>query len=452
MTGLPPLPPAFVRRMHEQLAADADAYFASFREPYVRGLRRNPRKPVALEAIEGLLSPVPWEPMGHYLATDSRAGSLPLHEAGAYYLQEPSAMIPARVLAPQSGETVLDLCAAPGGKSTQLADQLHGQGLLVCNEPVPSRAQILSRNLERMGVTNSLVVSADPSQLEGQWPCAFDAILVDAPCSGEGMFRRHPETQLEWDEATPARCAERQKRILQSAVSMLKPGGRLAYSTCTLNPQENEDVVLWLLAEYSSLSPVPFSLPSGKSQPLSAPQGTLRVYPHELAGEGHFVALLRKEPDEEDSSATSLMPAAQVLKPPPVPPLQAYEAFCRGHALPPPNAAFGDCLLHAPALLPLTGIRVLRAGIHLGHLKGKVFAPDHALALSLPDPAVFPAVPLTEEQAQVYLSGEVLTLPNAPSGYALVTHQGLSIGFVKGSGGQLKNHYPKGLRRHYHRS
>ena len=359
-------------------------------------------------------------------------------------------MLPAQALKPNPGETVLDLCAAPGGKSTQLADQLQGQGLLVCNEPSASRAQILSRNLERMGVSNSLVVSADPSQLAAQWPCAFDAILVDAPCSGEGMFRRHPETRLEWDEAAPARCAERQKRILKNAVRMLRPGGRLAYSTCTLSVQENEDIVRWLLAEYSCLASLPFILPSGKSQPLSAPQGMLRVYPHELAGEGHFLALFRKALTAEADHAVRPTIAAQALKPPSAPLMCAYEAFCQGRALPVPNAVLGDTLLHSPRLLPLTGICVLRAGIHLGHMKGKVFAPDHALALSLPDPTIFSAVTLGTEQAQVYLSGEILTLPNAPVGYALAMHQGLALGFVKGSGDQLKNHYPKGLRRPYY--
>ena len=206
----PPLPDAFRRQMETLLGDEAAAYFSVMEQAPCRGLRLNPAKPTDTPLaswISGIGEPVPWEANGRYLSLDSAAGTHPLHEAGAYYLQEPSAMLPAGMLGAQPGETVLDLCAAPGGKSTQLAAAMHGQGLLVCNEPVPSRAQILSRNLERMGVTNALVVSADPSQLAEAWPELFDRVLVDAPCSGEGMFRRHPETRLEWNESSPEVCA-----------------------------------------------------------------------------------------------------------------------------------------------------------------------------------------------------------------------------------------------------
>ncbi|MBO5502679.1 MAG: RsmB/NOP family class I SAM-dependent RNA methyltransferase, partial [Clostridia bacterium] len=223
-----PLPIAFVRRIQEQLGPDAAAYFAAMEEPWHRGLRLNPMKPLPADhpLHSDLLEPVPWHDGGWYLHNDSTLGAHPLHEAGAYYIQEPSAMTAVSVLNPQPGERVLDLCAAPGGKSTQIAGMLAGEGLLVCNEPVPSRAKILSRNIERMGIRNALVVSADPDQLCAKWQNCFDAILVDAPCSGEGMFRRHPETRLEWDEQSPAGCAARQTRILNAAVQMLKPGGR----------------------------------------------------------------------------------------------------------------------------------------------------------------------------------------------------------------------------------
>lgn len=203
----PALPPAFVSRMRAQLGEEADAYFAAMEMPCLRGLRLNPQKPVsdaALEAVGGVEEPVPWYPaLGRYLRNDSPAGADPLHEAGAYYLQEPSAMAPVSVLSPRPGECVLDLCAAPGGKSTQIAAALAGEGLLVSNEPVPSRAKILSRNIERMGVPNALVVSAQPEALAARWGVLFDAVLVDAPCSGEGMFRRHPETRAEWNPASP---------------------------------------------------------------------------------------------------------------------------------------------------------------------------------------------------------------------------------------------------------
>ena len=443
-----PLPEKFVEQIRRQLGNEADAYFASLDTPYFRGLRLNPRKPISDPSaqVEGLLDPVPWNPsMGRYLSLESAAGLSPLHEAGAYYIQEPSAMAPVSVLAPQPGERVLDLCAAPGGKSTQIADALLGDGLLVCNEPVPSRAKILSRNIERMGVANALVVSAEPEQLAAQWTDVFDAILVDAPCSGEGMFRRHPETRAEWNEQSPEGCAVRQKRILASAWQMLRPGGRLCYSTCTLNETENEGVVRWMLAQHPDAETVPFSLPIHDGA-LEAPEGMLHLYPHQLKGEGHFVALLRKGGSESPASLSAL---DKVLSPVTREQRAAWEAFAMkfGGLLPQPNALFGDMLIYAPDLPPLRGIKVMRAGIQLGNVKGKLFFPDHALAMTLSPADGYPAYNASYDQAAAYQRGETIPCPDELSGFLLVCHQGLSLGFGKASGGQIKNHYPKGLRR-----
>ena len=439
-----PLPQAFIARMRAQLGPDADAYFSALDEPYFRGLRLNPRK--RCPEPEGTLEPVPWNAaFGRYLSQESAAGLDPLHEAGAYYIQEPSAMSPVAVLNPQPGERVLDLCAAPGGKSTQIADALGGEGLLVCNEPVPPRAKILSRNIERMGVSNALVVSAEPEKLAPLWPECFDAVLVDAPCSGEGMFRRHPETRAEWDESSPEGCAARQSYILRCAVAMLRPGGRLAYSTCTLNEVENEQVVANLLAEHPQLHMVPFSLPIGEDRTLEAPDGMTHLYPHQLRGEGHFVALFEKEPGEAENL---FRPAGEQLAKPQKPLLSAYDVFCKPfESLPRANAQLGDALLCCPDLPPLKGVRVLRAGLQLGALKGKVFAPDHALAMALAQPYALPMVELSREDALRYQSGEALPAPESLQGYALPCYEGLALGFGKASGGQLKNHYPKGLRR-----
>lgn len=444
---VPALPPAFAQRMKQQLGAEAEAYFTAMAAPYVRGLRLNPRKPGCPALVKGLLDPIPWEPNGYFLSQASPAGNHPLHEAGAYYLQEPSAMAPARLLSPQPGEKVLDLCAAPGGKSTQLADMLGPAGLLCCNEPVLSRAQVLSRNLERMGIANALVVSADPDQLARAWANAFDAVLVDAPCSGEGMFRRHPETRLEWREVSPASCALRQRRILESAYSMLKPGGRLVYSTCTFSPQENEDAIAAFLAAHPDLTSGSFSVPAGDGSSLHAQDGMLRLYPHRIQGEGHFIALLTKNGRSLASARlTEFHPPGHRLQKPPSALTAAYSAFQNGCPLPPGNAIFGDTLLHAPPLPPLDGIRVLRAGLHLGQLKGKHFFPDHALAMGLPLP--FPSASLSLEEARLYQRGEALALKGStPGGFALATYEGLTLGFGKASDGHLKNHYPKGLRR-----
>ncbi len=459
------LPAAYERRMRAQLGAEADAYFAALDAPYTRGLRANPFKqpdvPLA-DCVEGLFSCIPWEPDGYALAPESRAGALPLHEAGAYYLQEPSAMVPARALCPRPGETVLDLCAAPGGKSTQMASMLAGDGLLVCNEPIPSRAQVLSRNLERMGVPNALVVSAAPERLASAWPGLFDAVLVDAPCGGEGMFRRHPETRLAWTESTPEGCAARQRDILTQAVALLKPGGRLCYSTCTFAQAEDEQNVAWLLREHPELSPLPFCLPgvapSGEALTLDAPDGTLKLYPHRVLGEGHFVALLQKANDSDEivdnvRPSAELLPADRALAPVSAAARAAYAAFCGqiGLASPPlPTACIGGALVGCPAIPPVAGLKLLRAGVRLGEHRSGRFEPDHALAMTLLAHSAHHA-DLTDEQALRFLSGEALPVSSLtaepPPGYLLVVHHGLPLGWAKHADSLLKNHYPKGLRR-----
>lgn len=428
------LPLAFVNRMNELLRDEAAAFLRSYEEPYQRGLRLNPMKMVEASLVPGLLDAVPWEPSGYYLALDSNAGALPLHEAGAYYLQEPSAMLPAAVLNPQPGEKVLDLCAAPGGKTTQLALRMGGEGLLVCNEPVPKRAQILSRNVERMGITNALVVSSLPAPLAKRWPGDFDAIQVDAPCSGEGMFRRHPETRAEWTEDSPAGCAKRQAEILDCAAEMLRPGGRMVYSTCTLNPIENEETVATFCQRHPDFAPEAFALPGAE-----ASTGMLTCYPHRMRGEGHFVALLRRR-----GEGAAYLPPDTSLPKPDKAAQKALQAFAP-HA-PVPTALLGETLVHLPECPDVRGLKVLRVGLHLGSMKGKLFQPDHAWAVATACPDV-PRVPLTEEQARRYQAGETIPVDESLRGFALPTLHGLALGWGKISDGVMKNHYPKGLRR-----
>lgn len=450
----PKLPPAYVTRMTQLLGKEADEFFAALDQPPLRGLRIHPAKTnlAALRPhVAGIGEPIPWCVDGFYLAADSPAGLHPLHEAGAYYMQEPSAMASAAALRVQPGETVLDLCAAPGGKSTQLAAALLGTGTLVCNEPVPSRAQILSRNVERLGIRNAVVVCADPEQLSQSWPQLFDAILVDAPCSGEGMFRRHPETRLEWDADSPARCAARQKRILESACAMLKPGGRLCYSTCTFSPEENEQNMEWLIKQHPELQPLPFVLPVGQGKVQHAAPCGLRLYPHTIAGEGHFIALFGKTASglADQSRPATLMAPAQALIAADKQAVSGFQSFwseLSTQAAPIPNASLGDTLLVSPPLPPLRGIRVLRAGCSLGQYKTKRFVPDHAMALAAPGWAL-PCVPMDANAAAAYLRGEALPSPDGLRGYVMLTFDGLPLGFAKASDGWLKNHYPKGLRK-----
>lgn len=429
-----PWPEAFLARMAGQLGDELPAFLRACEEDYQRGIRLNPLK-TARERPDGLLEPVPWAQDGFYLAIDDPAGAVPLHEAGAWYLQEPSAMLPAAVLNVRPGENVLDLCAAPGGKSTQLGAGLAGKGLLVCNEPVPKRAQVLSRNVERMGITNALVVSAMPEHLAARWPAGFDAVQVDAPCSGEGMFRRHPETRGEWSPEAAAGCAKRQADILDAAARLTRPGGRMVYSTCTLNPIENEETVSAFLSRHSDFSLASFSLPGA-----SAPTGMLTCYPHRMRGEGHFVALLHRAGD-----ALASLPPDIFLPRPDKAQMQTWRGFA-GLDAPMPDRLLGETLVALPNCPDVRGIRVLRCGLHLGNIRGKVCQPDHAWAVAAHEPA-FPRVPLTEEQAVRYLQGEVLPAPDGLRGWALVTLSGLCLGWVKASDGWMKNHYPKGLRR-----
>ena len=315
------LPQAFVERMAARLKDELPAFLRSYEEPYCRGIRFQPGRlvpPAAWPA--GVGEQIPWEPAARYLAMESDAGTMVLHEAGGWYLQEPSAMAPVAALNPQPGERVLDLCAAPGGKSTQIAAHLGGKGLLVSNEPVPKRAAVLSRNLERMGVTNALAVSAYPDQLAAQWPAYFDAVLVDAPCSGEGMFRRHPETREEWSPEAPAGCAKRQREILAAAARLVRPGGRMVYSTCTLNTMENEENISWFLTEHSDFSVCPFQLPG-----VDGTAGMATLFPHRVRGEGHFLALLVRQGEDVETCATSSgLPQADAVR------VRALQAFACG--------------------------------------------------------------------------------------------------------------------------
>ncbi len=427
-------PKGWIEQLKPLLGDELPDFLDSLASPPLRGIRMRPGRPRVSEAEEK----IPWVENAWYLPLSSQAGAMPLHEAGAYYLQEPSAMIPAAALNPQPGERVLDLCAAPGGKSTQMGAAMAGRGLLVCNEPVYSRAQVLSRNLERMGITNALCVSALPEELSGRWAGFFDRVLVDAPCSGEGMFRRHPETRLEWNENAPQGCAQRQSQILDHASRMLRPGGMLAYSTCTFNPIENEGVIQGFLTRHPGFSLAPFSLPG-----LPQNDGMLHIWPHRVKGEGHFVALMKKAEDGERACP----PREERLPAPDKAALSLAEAFLREHMeqAPIPNAVFAGRLVCAPSgMPPIKGVKILRVGLQLGEIKGKVFVPDHALAMAVPCKRI---LPVSQAEARAYQAGETLPAPEGMKGFCTLSLEGLALGWGKVSDGQAKNHYPKGLRR-----
>ena len=428
------LPQEFLDRMKMQLGEEYPAFLASLDRPRAVALRFNPLKGDRPE-LGFVGQNVPWEPMGFYYDPNVRPGLHPLHEAGVYYLQEASAMSAVALLDPQPGERVCDLCAAPGGKTTQIAGRLAGEGFLLCNEINPSRAKILSRNIERMGVANALVTNEHPQRLADRLRGFFDRVLIDAPCSGEGMFRKEEAAVTDWSPETVQMCARRQLEILRSGGQLVRPGGRLVYSTCTFAPEENEQTVAAFLAENPAFIleeiAAPWFTPAGKGQ--------FRLWPHKLLGEGHFVAVLRKKGEEEPSCDE---PCGEKLP-------REWTAFAKELDIRLPEGkalSFGQSLYWAPRQLPsLRGLKVLRPGLELGVVKKDRFEPAHALALWLKKAKNIQDYPAESPQIKAYLHGEVV--PSQRKGWCLVTADGYSIGWGKGDGNVLKNHYPKGLRR-----
>ena len=428
----PKLPEAFVSRMERQLGNELPAFLHALEGLPVRGIRLNTLKET--DAVQNYKSSsrIPWASEAYELPADSDAGNTIMHEAGAFYLQEPGAMLPAAVLDAKPGEIVLDVCAAPSGKSTQIGIAMRGKGLLVCNEPVPKRAKILSSNIERIGLPNTILTCAWPEQLANLWPEGFDAVMVDAPCSGEGMFRRVPESRQEWNEDQARGCAQRQRQILKEAIKLVRPGGRLVYSTCTYNPDENDRIADWLLLEYPDFESEAFSLPG-----IDAPNGRYTCYPHRLRTEGQFAARFRR-----NGSGTAMMQEGRSLPKPGreeltalAPPVPTFPAATH---------RFGNTLVHLDQCPDLHGIRVLRAGVHLGEIRGKTAVPSHAAAMSI-NPPVMPSLELDTEKACRYMAGE--TIEANKNGWLLIRYKGLVLGWGKGSGGIIRNHYPKRLRK-----
>ena len=428
------LPQEFLERMQLQLGAEYPGFLESLERPRAVALRYNPLKGEQPK-LPFVGETVPWEPMGFYYDPDSRPGLHPYHEAGVYYLQEASAMAPVALLDPQPGESVCDLCAAPGGKTTQIAGRMAGEGFLLCNEINPKRAKILSRNIERMGVANALVTNEHPETLAKKYPGFFDRVLIDAPCSGEGMFRKEEAAVTDWSQETVEMCARRQAEILHSGARLVRPGGRLVYSTCTFAPEENEQTIEAFLQTHPDFEPEPLTAPWF----TPGPNGSYRMWPHKLLGEGHFAAVLRRVGGEAEEPATQT--GTQLPKP--------WIQFAKelDITLPAGKAVqFGQSLFWAPEAMPdIRGVRVLRPGLELGELKKDRFVPAHALALWLKTADVTLDLPGDSREIAAYMHGE--TVPASVRGWCLVTVDGYSIGWGKGDANVLKNHYPKGLRR-----
>lgn len=457
------LPKEFQIRMEKMLGEEYPAFLESYEKEKYQALRVNPLKVNEEEFVcraPFTLKAVPWAEHGYYYGKEDQPGKHPYHEAGVYYIQEPSAMAPAEYLGVRPGERVLDLCAAPGGKSTQIGASLKGEGIFIANEIHPTRAKILSENIERMGIQNALVTNETPESLAEYFIEYFDRILVDAPCSGEGMFRKNEDAGAEWSPENVVLCAKRQAGILDCAASMLRPGGRIVYSTCSFAPDENEGSVSRFLERHPEFFIVKVEKRNGMSggvpewtkNPAKGIEDTIRLWPHKLEGEGHYLAVLEKSKEAESGYRGYCKNGEQEgLKEKDCKEyLEFSEQFLK-KKLTGTLLKFGDQIYLAPEGTPtLKGLKVLRPGLHLGTAKKNRFEPSHALALALNPADVKYSVDLSSDGSEIrsYLNGQTLNR-EGEKGWYLITVDGYSTGWGKMAGGIIKNHYPKGLRKNY---
>ena len=391
-------------------------------------------------------NPTPFCQESFYLKEQAHPGRHPYHHAGVFYVQEASAAAPAALLDVRPGERVLDLCAAPGGKSSQLGARLQGKGLLVANEYVAARAQVLKNNLERMGVANALVLNETPARLADAFPEYFDKVLVDAPCSGEGMFRKEEQALRQHSQALVRQCAALGADILEQAARCLAPGGLLCYSTCTFSPEEDEGQIGHFLSLHPEFRLLPVRLPAGSQGELARCGQTpfeafrcWRIYPCH-GGEGHFMALLQKDGD----GSRRTIPAGKGSLP------KECQTFLQScfDALPGIPAQRGErCYLFPEEPVPAASLRVVRCGVELGSIAKGRFVPAHALAMAFGDRCFnTERLSLEDPRTSAWLRGEEIASGTARDGWTCILVDGFPLGWGKCSGGHIKNHYPKGLR------
>ena len=455
------LPVAFTDKMKKLLGNEYDEYLACYDETRLYGLRVNTKK-ISVEEFKKIcpfeIKPIPWIENGFYYDGEKiQAAKHPYYFAGLYYLQEPSAMTPANRLPIEPGDKVLDVCAAPGGKATELGAKLKGEGVLIANDISNSRAKGLLKNIEVFGIGNVLVLSEEPGKLEEYFPEYFDKILIDAPCSGEGMFRKDKKMVKAWEEHGPEFFAKIQRSIVTQAARMLKPGGMMLYSTCTFDPEENEGTIEYLIEQYPEFEIKEIRPYEGfacgkpevtKSQDESLTK-TVRIWPHKMHGEGHYVALLQKG---EKTGGNALKPSKNKAKKVPDEILEFFKDIdwdMDWSRL----ELYSEKVYYMPKDIPnVKGIRFLRTGLYLGDLKKNRFEPSQSLAMCLKKEEYKNTVNLTADDERVikYLKGETIDVDDIVSlkakGWQLVLIDGYPLGWGKLANGTLKNKYLPGWR------
>ena len=440
------LPEQYVKNMKKLLGEkEFEQYLNCFEQKRYAGLRINTLKWNKEQFLEkGLFDTesVYWCDEGYYYNEQLRPAKHPYYAAGLYYIQEPSAMSAAAILPVNKGECVLDICAAPGGKSTQLGAKLGQTGVLMCNDISAGRTKALLKNIECFGITNSIVMSETPQRLSEHFVQYFDKILIDAPCSGEGMFRKDKDIIKKWNDDLITHCIKQQKEILQYCAIMLKAGGMMLYSTCTFSPKENEYIIKEFLQQHKEFHIVPIEIKWGCETGMI--EGCARLFPHKIKGEGHFLALLQKKTEntkfifetekEQIDNRISLFWEfeKQVLKPN----WQKIKGIYK---------IYGDDLCYIPENVPiLKGLRVLRSGLQLGTFKKNRFEPSHTFALALNKNDVNYCIDFSSKQNDVirYLKGESIVVEQQKDGWCVVCVDGYTLGWAKVQKGRLKNKYP----------
>ncbi|MFC4619325.1 RsmB/NOP family class I SAM-dependent RNA methyltransferase [Camelliibacillus cellulosilyticus] len=450
------LPEKFTERMQKMLGSEAEAFFQTYDQPKTVGLRVNTLKISVEDFLKRApfqLEPVAFCSTGFYVDPKDEPGKHPYHRAGLYYMQEPSAMVVAEVLDPKPGEKVLDLCAAPGGKTTRIAAKMENAGVLIASDIHPKRVKVLSENIERIGARNTIVINETPERLAERFHHYFDRILVDAPCSGEGMFRKDPEAMIYWSPEHVIQCAALQRNILDHAYTMLREGGTLVYATCTFSTEENEKQIAAFLERHPDMTIVPIQKPQGvedgvpawTTANLAVARGAARLWPHHIKGEGHFVVRLEKRGSNQTQNGygQNEWVSKQALKD-----YREFEKRYLNRRFEQPFLLLRDNLFALPDGTPnLGGLKLVRPGLHLGVLKKGRFEPNHALALAIKAHDAKHAISLdwNSDEWKKYLRGETLQT-GGNRGWSLVTFESFPIGWGKEVQDTLKNFYPKGLR------